>query len=324
MKAVPLEDADRESVSSIWGNSKSEQRKRDSPLRIARHRARHVVAVEAKFRLGLPTDLACDFGTWQRRVGSIGEPHPASSRAQKLPLAVVMHVYYPDLVPLLLDKLSVIDVPFDLFVTNASGQKLDLSSAGAVTITVLEVENRGRDVWPFMQVVQSGALDGYGAVVKLHTKKSPEHVSAFLGAADGREWRENLVNSLLGSAGAFRRAFAAVTEGKGGLACHQASIAGPEAWGTDRRAVRHLARRIGVKCPPSKLRFPAGSIFIMRGSLVPVLKGLRMSREDFEGEDSGWHTTTAHALERLMGYVAASEGLETVGLEAPEPDGQVG
>lgn len=297
-----------------------EQRRRDDPLAVLRRRGRHLAAVEAKFRLGLPTDLACDYGTWRRRHDAVVPiaPEASSESRRDKPLAVVLHVFYPDLLPELLDQLRVIDVPFDLILTNASGAPLDLSEPGAARSTrVVDVENRGRDIWPFLQVVQAGLLDGYDAVLKLHTKKSPEGVATTLGASTGQEWRNQLVGSLLATEQTFRQAYDTVTTGPGGLACNDASVAGPEAWSTDRRAVRHLARRIGVRCPAAALRFPAGSIYIMRGTLVPVLKELRMSAEDFEGEASAAYTTTAHAVERLMGYVARSEGLDVVGLPAP-------
>lgn len=309
-----------EGAKALAQSTGAEQRRRDSPLAVVRRRGRHLAAVELKFWLGLPTDLVGDYGTWRRRVTA--EAHsdipsgPVSSSSKAL--AVVVHVFYSELAPYLLEQLRAIDVPYDLIVTNASGQPLDLPSTAARSTLVVDVENRGRDVWPFMQIVQSGLLDGYQAVIKLHTKQSPLGVATTLGASSGQEWREQLVGSLLGSTSVFRHAYESVTQGRGGLACHDQSVAGPEAWGTDRRPVRHLARRIGVRCPAAALRFPAGSIYILRGSLVPVLKGLRMSAEDFQDEEAGSYTTTAHALERLMGYVAQSQGLEVIGLPAPE------
>lgn len=316
LSAAPLDVDDDREVGALAEKTISEQRRRDSPLATVRLRARHLTAIEAKFRLGMPTDLTCDYGTWRRRVK---ETHLRAETAvsRRLPLAVVLHVYYPELAPGLIRQLEVIDVPFDLFVTNASGATLDLPITSAQSVTLIDVENRGRDVWPFLQVVQSGQLDGYDAVLKLHTKKSPGGVATTVGSSNGQEWREKLVDSLLGSKEAFAHAFGSVTRGDGGVACHDDSIAGPEDWDTNRRAVRHLARRIGVRNSAANLRFPAGSIFIMRGSLIAVLKGLRMSNEDFEDENSGAYTTTAHAVERLMGYVARSEGLKVVGLAAP-------
>lgn len=317
---TPADHGVMEQVDALSKASALAQQRRDDPLASLRRRGRHLAAVEAKFRLGLPTELPCDYGTWRRRhdVDVPAAPDARPAVRPVAPLAVVLHVFYPDLLPELLGQLRVIDVPFDLIVTNASGAPLDLSGSGAPQSTrVLAVENRGRDIWPFLQVVQAGLLDGYEAVLKLHTKKSPQGVATTLGASTGEEWRDQLVGSLLATEQTFRGAYDTVTTGPGGLACDDASVAGPEAWSTDRRAVRHLARRIGVRCPAADLRFPAGSIYIMRGTLVPVLKELRMSAEDFEDEHSAAYTTTAHAVERLMGYVARSEGLDVVGLPAP-------
>ncbi|WP_210649294.1 rhamnan synthesis F family protein [Nocardioides sp. SYSU D00065] len=314
-----------EQIDAVADSSGAEQRRRDSPIFALRRRGRHLAAIELKFRLGIPTDLACDYGTWRRRRGapaSLLGSQPSrqggmTRGSSKGRLAVVLHVYYPDLVPELLDRLRVVDVPYDLFVTNATGTPLDLPGTAAGSTLVLDVENRGRDIWPFLQVVQSGLLDGYDAVLKLHTKKSHQGVATVLSATTGDGWREQLVGSLLGSRAAFHDAYGSVTRGRGGLGCHEGSIAGPDAWGTDRRAVRHLARRIRVRCPARGLRFPSGSIYIMRGSLVEVLKGLRMTAADFQDEGDGSYTTTAHAVERLMGYVARSRGLDVVGLQPP-------
>lgn len=319
---LPLDAETRRSVDEVAGHSARLQRRRDSPVMAIRQRGRHLAAVEVKFLLGRPTDLTADYGTWRRRVAQVEPEATADSPTTSThsPLAVVLHAYYPDLVPTLLDQLAAVDVPFDLVVTNPTGAPLELPGTAARAVTVVDVENRGRDVWPFLQVVQAGLLDGYAAVLKLHTKKSLQGVATSLGASTGHGWREQLVGSLVGSTESFRLAYASVTSGNAGLACHDQSIAGPEEWDTNHRVVRHLARRIGLRAPAAKLTFPAGSIYLMRGSLVPVLKGLRMSADDFQDEGDGSYTTTAHAVERLMGYVARSRGHDVVGLPAPELD----
>lgn len=316
LAARELTTAEDDLVSSITARSRREQRRRDSPVTVIRQRGRHLAAVEVKFWLSRPTEAIADYGTWRRRVAGADPLPSGTSQAYKThsPLAVVLHAYYSELVPALLNQLAVINVPFDLVVTNATGAPIELPVTAAQAVMVVDVENRGRDVWPFLQVIQAGLLDGYAAILKLHTKRSPQGVATSLGATTGEEWREQLVGSLVGSTESFHRAYAAVTSGNGGLACHDQSIAGPEDWDTNHRVVRHLARRIGVRAPASKLAFPAGSIFMMRGSLVPVLKKLRMSADDFQDEGDGSYTTTAHAVERLMGYVARSRGHDVIGL----------
>ena len=68
-----------------------------------------------------------------------------------------------------------ITVPFDLLVTNASGRHLALDTARMPQVrgsVILDVENRGRDLWPLAQLVNAGLIDGYELVVKVHTKRS--------------------------------------------------------------------------------------------------------------------------------------------------------
>ena len=68
----------------------------------------------------------------------------------------------------ILDTLSNLPVPFDLIVTNASGTHVDIRCPAARRVRVLDVENRGRDIWPLLQVVNAGLLDPYEIVLKVH------------------------------------------------------------------------------------------------------------------------------------------------------------
>ena len=92
------------------------------------------------------------------------------------PVAAVAHVYYPELWEELVGHLRVIPVDFDLIVTNASGTMLAIDAARLPAVThvlLLDVENRGRDLWPLAQLVNAGLLDCYDLVLKVHTKRSP-------------------------------------------------------------------------------------------------------------------------------------------------------
>ena len=89
--------------------------------------------------------------------------------------AMIAHVYYPDLLDEVLACWQALPQGSPLHVTAPHDRAGELRARlGAIAgVTVHAFDNRGRDIAPFLAVLGSGALDGYDAVLKLHTKKSP-------------------------------------------------------------------------------------------------------------------------------------------------------
>ena len=52
------------------------------------------------------------------------------------------------------------------------------------------------------------------------------------------------------------------------------------------------------------LHFPAGSMFIAKQDILQALKSLQLTHEDFEYEENQLDNTTAHAIERVVGFIA--------------------
>jgi lipopolysaccharide biosynthesis protein len=72
------------------------------------------------------------------------------------------------------------------------------------------------------------------------------------------------------------------------------------------------------------LRFPAGSIYWVRDDVLKALADLRLSAEDFEPEQALVDGTTAHAVERLMGWLALSAGRRLLPASALDPSAVAG
>ena len=97
-------------------------------------------------------------------------------------VAVVVHLAHSTLWSGLSRDLTNIPEAFDLFVTLAKD-----SAAGAAELIhesfpaaqVLEFEPRGRDIYPFVALINSGVLFQYDVVCKLHVQ--------------GKQWDQNLV-----------------------------------------------------------------------------------------------------------------------------------
>ena len=225
-----------------------------------------------------------------------------------------MHVFYPELVGELVHHLSVLPPPYDLLVTNATGDSVPVDAAdlpSADRLATLEVENRGRDLWPLVQLANAGLLDAYDLVLKVHTKRSAwrdEHRGL---PGTGRIWRERLLSDLLGERsnveavlGAFRQT------PRLGMVTGDGSVLGPDFWGQDRRQASALMRRIGLRPTAESLVFAAGSMYWVRASVLRRLADLRLSRADFDPELGQVDGTTAHALERVIGMLTLESGLE--------------
>jgi lipopolysaccharide biosynthesis protein len=267
---------------------------------------------------------ACDFEDWVGRRAQRGggfpdawRAHPGLPFAQPARVAVLLHVFYPELVEQLLGRLRALPVAFDLIVTDATGSELRPDLTGLPRLrnhVVLPVENRGRDLWPAVQVVNAGLLDPYELVLKVHTKRSPWRADHPVLSGTGDEWRQSLLDGLLADVEQVQRlldAFAA--EPDLGIVTADGTIAGPEHWGGDLDNTGTLLRRVELTVDRRHLRFAAGSCYWTRAFVLQGLRSLRMSAEDFEDEDGRADGGTAHALERAIGLLTTEAGLRIAG-----------
>lgn len=227
-------------------------------------------------------------------------------------VAVVVHAYFTDLLPQLIDSLRTIPVPFDLIVTNATDEPLplDLSALDrVVNSVVLDVANQGRDILPLIEVVNADLLEPYELVLKVHTKKSSWRESHETLGGDGAAWRDSFLTDLVGTEDQVRgilSAFAA--DPTLGLVTANDSILGSDYWGSDEENTAALLRRLELELVPDALRFAAGSMYWVRGFVLQGLRSLDLVAEDFEEEAGQIDGTTAHAVERAIGILTREAG----------------
>ena len=272
---------------------------------------RHASTSPASYDTYLRRDVSDEVGlplAWAERTDI-----PLRSPA---PLAAVAHVYYPELWEELFGHLEAIPVDFDLIVTNASGTVLAIDPArlpAARHFVILDVENRGRDLWPLAQLVNAGLLDGYDLVLKVHTKRSAWRRTHGRLPGTGETWRSELLSALLGDAGnvtAILDAFA--TAGDLGIVTADDSVLGPEFWGDDEAVAATLLRRLDPEPGRDGLTFAAGSMYWARGNILRRLRALHLIAADFEPEVGQEDGTTAHALERVIGLFAREAGMRVL------------
>jgi lipopolysaccharide biosynthesis protein len=265
-----------------------------------------------------------DFSAWVARAAGrqFGAFPDAWRSRDDLPVAaparvaVVVHAFYAELLPELFERFRRIPVTYDLWITNASGEVIEVpDDLGRVRNTrVLDVENQGRDLLPLISLVNAGYLDTYRVVLKAHTKRSPWRAGHDTLGGDGERWRDDLLDSVLGDQKHIAGILSAFLKRPDlGLVTADSSILGPEYWGANEATAASLLRRIELPLDPARLRFAAGSIYWVRGFVLQGLRALNLSAEDFEGEQGQVNATTAHAVERVVGLLLAEAGLVLAG-----------
>ena len=281
-----------------------------------------------------PEDFPAGIRRWlDRRDGRLKANLPREWRQALSPargnpaprVAVVIHVFYVDLLDDILRRLAFIPVPFDVLITNSSGQRLDIdvsSLPGVNSVVVLEVENRGRDILPMIRLVNAGLLEPYELILKVHTKMSPWRQSHPTLGGTGSEWREEFLDQLAGSKDGIRRILAAFADDPSlGLLTADGSVRGSDFWGSNAEIARDLMTRLQLPLTESELRFPSGSMYWVRSFVLQGLRALDLTDVDFEPEAGQIDMTTAHAVERIVGVLAVEAGLKVAELQALPPVG---
>jgi hypothetical protein len=265
-----------------------------------------------------------DSSSRPRMVGDLGS-HP---------VAIVLHIYYEETWPDIAGALERVTVPFDLIVTTASGRERLIETIRRVypRAEIEVMENRGRDVGPFVVLLERGSLDRYRYVCKIHGKKSIDGGrKSYMGAM----WRRRLLFDLLGAPG---RANAVIdmfecdpTIGMIGprvFRLPRKTYSDDLSWSANRPMVLELAERMGVPADKFRLDFFGGTMFWVRPEALKPLRELHLASE-FDEEQGLLDGDLPHAIERVLStaVVAAGFKLDDVGgleeeTRASPPDGR--
>lgn len=238
-----------------------------------------------------------------------------------LRVAIVAHAYYPDLIPEILRCRTFLPADTAVFITVPPDRWTLAEDAvrGKPDVTLIGAPNRGRDIAPFLTVLESGVLDPYDAVLKLHTKRSPHLL-------DGETRRKLLFDALCGSRRSATVTLQAFRDPQVGMAGWRPSFRSSRSyWMANKRRVESLADRMGVPAPVV-LGFFEGSMFWVRPAALARLRRLGLQVEDFEAEAGQVDGTLHHAVERLFTVSAWAGGFRVCDLKGrpvqgfPAPD----
>jgi lipopolysaccharide biosynthesis protein len=260
-----------------------------------------------------------------------GWPAEATSPSQltngpaDAPVAVVAHIYYEDTWSDIAGALKGLTLPFDLIVTTVAGRERLIESVrrSYPRAQVEIMENRGRDIGPFLVLLERGRLDRYRYICKIHGKKSID---------GGREtymgvlWRRRLLFDLLGGPHAANAAIDMFVRDP------SIGMIGPKvfrlpndnypedlSWSANRLMTLELAERMGVPADKFQLDFFGGTMFWVRPEALKPLRDLHLAA-DMPYENGLIDGDLPHALERVLptsvlmaGYkLADSESYEAI------------
>ena len=226
--------------------------------------------------------------------------HPADA-----PVAVVAHIYYEDTWPDIAGALRGLTIPFDLIVTTVAGREgLIESIQRSYPRAEIEImENRGRDIGPFLTLLERGRLDGYRYICKIHGKKS---VDGGRKTYMGELWRRRLLFDLLGAPGAasaaidmFERDPSIGMIGPKAFRLPNASCPEDLSWSANRSMTLKIAERMGLPSAKFRLDFFGGTMFWVRPEALKPLRDLGLAA-DMPHERGLVDGDLPHALERVL------------------------
>ncbi len=220
-------------------------------------------------------------------------------------VAVVAHIYYEDTWPDIAGALRAVTVPFDLIVTTVAGRERLIESIRRIypRAEIEIAENRGRDIGPFLALLERGRLDGYRYICKIHGKKS---IDGGRQTYMGEMWRRRLLFDLLGAPGAAKAAIDTFERdpsigmiGPKAFRLPKADYPEDLSWSANRPMTLKIAERMGVPADKFQLDFFGGTMFWVRPEALKPLRNLRLAAE-MPHERGLTDGDLPHALERVL------------------------
>lgn len=235
-------------------------------------------------------------------------------------ILVHAHVFYQDMWPELAERLqSLTAYDYDLHITHvhddACFRELVLKDYPRAQFHL--VENRGFDVLPFVQLIQSINLEEYAYVVKIHTKRDTRPCELNRITFKGSDWRNESL-SILESAQQFSSSIKHFEQHPrcGIIASRRLTVKVSKESNkrTNLRYRLHLRKQ--KQRHRSNTRFVAGTMFIARATILQGLKDISPDQFEDKIKHDGLF---AHVIERYLGYLAHEQGMS---IDDPSMRGQ--
>lgn len=242
-----------------------------------------------------------------------GKPKP-----EPVSLAVCAHVYYTDMTYDLLDTADNLPFNYDFIATTDSDEKKVIieriakehSSVKKVIVRVVE-ENRGRDMSSLFITCRDFFLgDQYDLVLRLHTIKSSQ-----VGDTKRTALKRHLIDNLAESPAYAESVINHFQDHPNvGIAfppvIHFSYATLGKSWFKSKPLVEKLFEELNIRVKMDKDTpvAPYGTMFWFRPKALRKLFNHKWKWSEFNEEPNHTDSGLAHALERLIGYVALDSG----------------
>jgi len=216
-------------------------------------------------------------------------------------VAIVLHLFYPDLWAEIQSYLKNLNIGYDLFVTvpySVEDREIIDVFKDQPSVKLYKTGNRGRDVLPFLQVMNIIGLNNYKYICKLHSKKTAN-------SPLGSVWRKLLYFDLIGSNKIVEDTLELFDNDETiGQVTGKNTILDSQRYNYGNTTkIDKLVDKLDFIFQDDYL-FAGGTMFWTRTELLDtILKLYRDGNLEFEEERGQKDNTTAHALERLFGIV---------------------
>lgn len=240
------------------------------------------------------------------------------SRVGNPKTAVVVHAFYADVFAEILEYLNFLPDWVELFVTTTE-QNYPLIESQLKNqnkrYALISTENKGRDVLPFLKVLDDIVAQKFQYLAKLHTKRS-------LHRSDGNQWRKELYESVLGVDNFCKSIMALEDDSNLGLLGPRGHLVSMDTYlGSNRDRIVRFAQMLSID--EARLldhAFFAGTMFIARVSALAPMLQLGVKDTDFEPEAGQIDGTLAHVLERVVGLAVSSRSFRIAYSDDPRGD----
>ena len=243
---------------------------------------------------------------------SFGNRQMRNSLERNPKIAIQVHIFFLEVIEEVVSVLNYMPFKYDCYITTDSIEKKDTISkvirnnCNPDFLQVDVMENRGRDVGPFIQQM-SPVIGQYKYIAHLHTKKS-KHTDF------GDDWRHFLYRNMFGGK---ENIWSIINEFENnpslGLIIPEVYPIVRELmnWDNTKEDVASLLNKMHLSSDlPERPMCPVGDIFWARVDAVKPLFDLGIKQCDFQEEAGQLNYTLAHVIERVWCYLVTSQGYD--------------
>ncbi len=264
-----------------------------------------------KYERLIKNPLLLTVSTRLAEIAQLAKAHSPLSGAplerEKPPVVVICHCHYEEVVDEFISVLDRLPDGARVYVTSSNPSVLVTFKTRwrrrNVALDVLAVENKGRDVLPFLEALRFLNLADDIPILKIHGKRS-------LYSPLGEQWRHDLLDELIPSeegirtiVGQFANAPRLAMIGANG-----SYVSDQGYWGSNKERVAGFMRSAGVQSPKSDdLGFYAGTMFWIRSQCANEILS-RVDFDQFETEGGQRDGTYGHVLERAIPMMLQANG----------------